>query len=78
MKTAVSIDDRVYRSAENTAGQMGMTRSKFYTLAVEEYIQNHGPEFLLERLNAVYAGENTKVDDDIHEAQFRLFSGEDW
>ncbi|GHV26737.1 transcriptional regulator [Spirochaetia bacterium] len=78
MKTAISIDDRVYRSAEDAIGQMGLTRSRLYTLAIEEYIQNHSPDVLLKRLNEVYTKENSKLDEDIQQAQFDLFSGEDW
>jgi hypothetical protein len=78
MKTAISIDDTVYQEAEDTAWQMGFTRSRLYTLAVEEYLRNHSPEVLLKQLNKVYAGNNSKLDDDIQQAQFALFSGEEW
>jgi hypothetical protein len=77
MKTAISIDDGVYRNAEHAAAQLGLSRSSLYTLAVEEYLRNHSPGMLLERLDKVYS-ENSKLDEDIEEAQFRLFSGEDW
>jgi hypothetical protein len=78
MKTAVSIDNEVYRSAEEAAGQMRLTRSKLYTLAVAEYIQNHSPGALLKQLNEVYRSADSGLDDDIQGAQFDLFSQEDW
>jgi hypothetical protein len=78
MKTAISIEDRVYRSAESAAGQMGLTRSRLYTLAIEEYIQNHSPDTLLKRLNEVYAKVDSKLDEDMQQAQSILFYGEDW
>ncbi|MDR0655749.1 MAG: hypothetical protein LBG22_05485 [Treponema sp.] len=78
MKTEVSIEDKVYKNAENTAIRMGLSRSRLYTLAIEEYIQNHSPDLLLDRLNEVYSVENSKLDDDIQQAQFNLLSGEDW
>jgi metal-responsive CopG/Arc/MetJ family transcriptional regulator len=78
MKIAISIDDQIYRTAEDAAGQLGLTRSRLYTLAIEEYIRNHSPDTLLERLNEVYSGENSKLDEDIQQAQFGLFSGENW
>jgi hypothetical protein len=78
MKTAISIEDKVYKNAENTAVQMGLSRSRLYTLAIKEYIQNHSPDLLLKQLNEVYSVENSKLDDDIQQAQFSLLSGEDW
>ncbi|MFP3090462.1 hypothetical protein LQZ21_09070 [Treponema sp. TIM-1] len=78
MKTAISIDDEVYRAAEHTAAQLGLTRSSLYSLAVAEYIRNHNTDILLQRLNEVYGGGNSTLDEDVQEAQFRLFSGEDW
>jgi hypothetical protein len=78
MKTAISIDDQIYRTAEYAAAQLGLTRSRLYTLAIEEYVRNHSPDTLLKQLNEVYSGENSKLDEDIQQAQFGLFSGENW
>jgi metal-responsive CopG/Arc/MetJ family transcriptional regulator len=78
MKTAISIEDKVYRNAEDTAARMGLSRSRLYTLAIEEYIQKHRSDELLEQLNAVYSVENAKLDDDLARAQSKLFYNEDW
>jgi hypothetical protein len=43
MKAAISIDDQIYRTAEYAAGQLGLTRSRLYTLAMEEYVRNIAP-----------------------------------
>ncbi|WP_010256294.1 hypothetical protein [Treponema primitia] len=78
MKTAISIEDRVYSVAEDAADRMGLTRSKLYTLAIEEYLRNHSPDILLKQLNEVYGRENSTLDDDIQQTQSALFAGEDW
>jgi hypothetical protein len=78
MKTAISIEDRVYGVAEEAAVYMGLSRSRLYTLAIEEYLRNHSPDILLKQLNEVYGGENSILDDDIQQAQSALFAGEDW
>jgi len=78
MKTAISVEDKVYKNAEDTAARMGVSRSKLYTLAIEEYMQNHRSDVLLEQLNAVYSVENSKLDEDLQQAQSELFYSEDW
>jgi antitoxin component of RelBE/YafQ-DinJ toxin-antitoxin module len=78
MKTAVSIDDRIYRHAEDTAARMGLTRSKLYTLAVEEYLHNHQADAVTERLNQYYKDHKVLLDDDIKQAAYELFSREEW
>jgi hypothetical protein len=78
MKTAISIEDRVYSVAEAAADYMGLSRSRLYTLAIEEYLRNHSPDILLKLLNEVYGGKNPALDDDIQGAQSKLFAQEDW
>jgi hypothetical protein len=78
MKTAISIDEAVYRHAEDAAVEMGLTRSRLYTLAVEEYIRNHRNDGITERLNHYYDGHKAVLDDDIKQTAYDLFSREDW
>jgi antitoxin component of RelBE/YafQ-DinJ toxin-antitoxin module len=78
MKTAISIDDRIYRHAEDAAAQMGLTRSRLYTLAIEEYLHNHQADAITERLNAYYKNHKTVLDDAIKQAAYDLFSREEW
>jgi hypothetical protein len=78
MKTAISINDRIYRNAEDAAVQMGLTRSKLYTLAIEEYLHNHEAGAITGRLNQYYKDHKTVLDDDIKQAAYELFSREDW
>jgi metal-responsive CopG/Arc/MetJ family transcriptional regulator len=78
MKTAISIEAPVYEEAESAARQMGVSRSKLYTLAIHEYVQNHNPEFVMDRLNHIYGKQAAALDEDIMQAQYDLLSGEDW
>ena len=56
MKTAISLPDRLYADAEETAKSLGIPRSQFYAKAVEEYIKIHKKDYITEKLNEVYAG----------------------
>jgi metal-responsive CopG/Arc/MetJ family transcriptional regulator len=57
MKTAISIEDEILREADETARQMGVSRSRLFALAVSDFLQRHRQERMLVRLNEVYANE---------------------
>ena len=54
MKTAISLSDNLFNRAEQTARYMGITRSRLFALALEEYINRHNGEMITKKLNEVY------------------------
>ena len=78
MKTAISIDKKLFADAEGFARTKGLSRSKLYCTAISEYIQNHTPDIITERLNNYYMNKKNQVDKDLKIAASRLFAGEDW
>ena len=54
MKTAISLPDRLYADAEETAKSLGIPRSQFYARAIEEFISTHKTDRITEKLNTVY------------------------
>jgi len=78
MKTAVSINDDVYEEAELTASQLGMSRSRLYTLAVKEYVQTHKPDAITSKLNEIYSKIDSRLDDDIAQVNYDLISKVEW
>jgi hypothetical protein len=54
MKTAISIEDELLRQADETARQMGLSRSRLFALAVGDFLQRQRREQMLLRLNEVY------------------------
>jgi metal-responsive CopG/Arc/MetJ family transcriptional regulator len=56
MKTAISMDDGLLREADETARQMGLSRSRLFALAVGDFLQRHRQQDMLRRLNEVYDG----------------------
>ena len=78
MKTAISISDDVFREAEITAKQLGLSRSKLYTLAIDEFVQNHKPDSITEKLNAIYGKNDSSLDDDISQLNYELLSKVEW
>ncbi len=78
MKTAISISDDVFLEAEQTAHQLGLSRSKLYSMAIVEFVQSHNPEAITAKLNEIYGENESKLDDDISQANYDLLSQEDW
>ncbi len=62
MKTAISIPDKIFKSADNIANKLGISRSELYTKAVEEYIKELNNEQITNKLNEIYSNDQ-KIED---------------
>ncbi len=78
MKTAISIPDTVFQSAESLAQRLGVSRSELYSKAVEEFINSNNSQGVTEILNRVYHGKNSELDDDYYGLQVNSLDKEDW
>jgi hypothetical protein len=78
MKAVVSIDEETFSSAERFAQTRGIPRSKLYGLAVKEYVQNHTPHLITERLNQFYPAEPDETGEFVRQAAINLFNKEKW
>jgi metal-responsive CopG/Arc/MetJ family transcriptional regulator len=78
MKTAIYIDQELFDEAEAFSHVADMSRSKLYCTAISEYIQNHTPDNITERLNNYYSNHDSRLDDGLKEAAYRLLDREDW
>jgi metal-responsive CopG/Arc/MetJ family transcriptional regulator len=56
MKAAISIDDELLHEVDKTARSMGLSRSRLFAIAVDDFLKRHRREEMLRRLNQVYAG----------------------
>ncbi|MCW7472474.1 ChpI protein [Leptospira levettii] len=72
MKTAISIPDDLFVSAENTAKKLGIPRSQLFAKALEEFIQNHSKETITEKLNEVYVNGANNKDHSLSEASVAM------
>lgn len=71
MKTAVSIPDDVFASADALAKRMRLSRSALYAQAVEEFVARHRGDRVTERLDAVYEAQASELDEHMARAQRR-------
>lgn len=78
MKTAISIPDPIFQAAEEAARRLALSRSQLYAKAVEEFLANHVPGDVTERLDAVYAEAPSKLDPAIAEMQRDSLDDSEW
>jgi len=78
MKTAVSIPDEIYQSADQLAKRLGMSRSELYAKAVSNYINAHKNEAVTKALDQIYAKEKSEIDPVINVMQLRSLPKEAW
>jgi metal-responsive CopG/Arc/MetJ family transcriptional regulator len=54
MKTAISLPDPVFRSAERLASRLGVSRSELYCRAIRELLERNDQEAIRRQLDTVY------------------------
>jgi len=62
MKTAISIPDRLFDAAERVSNRLGISRSRFYAMAIEKVLESDARRGVRQALDAVYAQENSRLD----------------
>lgn len=78
MKTAISIPDDVFESADALAERMGVSRSWLYSTAVAEYVAKHEDAVVTARLNAVYVDQQSELAPAVRETQRRTIRRTEW
>lgn len=78
MKTAISIEDRLFATADKLAARLGISRSELYATAVAEFVAKHNNAAITKRLNAVYEAQPSELDPVYRQAQQRAIRGEEW
>ncbi len=78
MKTAISLPDDLFKSGDALAKRLGVSRSELYARALADFVAKHKASQLTQRLNAVYADEDSRVDAGVVAAQTRSLPRESW
>jgi hypothetical protein len=55
VKSAISIEESVFLRMETLARELGMPRSRLFTVAMSEYLDRHERRKMLEKIDAAYA-----------------------
>lgn len=80
MKTAVSIPDRVFLSAEKLAVRLGVSRSELYSKALATLVEKHREDIITSQLNELYGpgGEDSSLSREDSVLQARSLRREKW
>ena len=78
MKTAISIPDDIFQSAEEFSRNHKVSRSALYTAAVKAYLARHRGENVTSQLNAIYSHEDSRLSEDVYRAQIASLEQDEW
>jgi metal-responsive CopG/Arc/MetJ family transcriptional regulator len=78
MKIAVSIPDDVFDSGERLGKHLGVSRSRLYATALAEFVAKHRGRKVTERLDAVYASEDSHLPRSVRRLQSRSLTRDTW
>jgi len=78
MKTAISLPDELFHSADALAERLGVSRSQLFATALAEYLAKHQSQKVTDRLNKLYASEPSALDPSVRRAQRRSMTKDAW
>lgn len=78
MKTAISLPDDIFTASDALARRLGLSRSALIAAALSEFIAKHRASKVSERLDAVYAVENSRLDTPTARAQTQSLRRSEW
>lgn len=78
MKTAISVPDDVFESADALADELGVSRSALYSAAMAEYVAKHRGADVTARLNEVYGEVDSRLPAAFRKAQARTIGKSEW
>lgn len=78
MKTAISLPDPIFESADQLARRLDISRSELYVRALKSYIEAHRDDGVTDTLNHVYATENASLDPIVAQLQSVSLPGDEW
>ena len=78
MKTAISIPNDIFQSAEQLAHRLGVSRSELYVQALKSYLQEHHEDGVTEAINTIYEDIHAQLDPVLQWVQTRSLPQDDW
>ena len=78
MKTAISIPDELFHSADEAAKNLGLSRSALIQKALEDFLETKNQKAIIEKLNRVYSRVDSSVPLEIQKYQRSQIQAEEW
>jgi len=55
VKTAISLEKELFDQVNKLSKEMNVSRSRFFALAVDDYLRRYGSKKLLDEINSAYS-----------------------
>jgi metal-responsive CopG/Arc/MetJ family transcriptional regulator len=78
MKTAVSLPDDLFRSAEAAARKLRVSRSELYAAAIREFLDRRRSDSITAQLNEIYSKQDSSLDPALYLAQIKSLEKDSW
>jgi metal-responsive CopG/Arc/MetJ family transcriptional regulator len=78
MKTAISLPDDLFASADAYAERAALSRSELYARALREYLERHDEDRVTTQLDAVCAEIDTRLAPEFARAARRVLERDEW
>ncbi len=78
MKTAISVPDNLFQQIEEVSKKMGISRSRLFSMAIQEFLQHYYAENVTIKLNEVYKKGEGNIENDIDKMQALTIQEESW
>ena len=78
MKKTIPVPDPLFQAAEREAARRGISRSRFYSMAIAFFLKALRARKFKKALNAVYAGEDSALDPVLARLQREAVGQEEW
>jgi hypothetical protein len=78
MKIALSIADELFVTAETLGKRLGVSRSRLYAMALADFVAKHQTRKITERLDAVHAAHDSRLDKSTRRLQSRSLARNQW
>ena len=78
MKRVVLLPDDVFEAAEELAREMGVSRSRLYSIAIEEFVARCRQGKVRQRLDRIYSQSDGSLDPSLAELQSLTAAGREW
>ena len=78
MKTAISINDNLFKTVDKTAKKLGISRSNLFSETIVEYLDNHDIQNVTEKLNKVYSNISNELESNTEHSQLSSVDFGEW
>lgn len=78
MKTAVSLPDEVFETAEELADRLKVSRSELYARALKDYVRRHSPDAVTDAYDRLCSELDSSADSFVRHAARLTVKRTDW